>query len=411
MSYVNYEKSKENAENVKLIYQRCIPLVLNVKLAEDYVDFVISGTIPEDQNIKQVGTEAFEFAINSVGIDLESGSLWLKYAAFVSSWKSENALEDAQKIQMIRKIYHRAVSVPLNDIESVWKQYDAFENELSRSTAKQFTTEISPQYMKARLCVKPLKDFYASLFEEKYESTGAPVWTDLEKRLLKAFQRWLQWEKSDPVALQDAELLSQRVMYCIKKSLSLLRHFPEVWLDGGRFLRANGKDSEAVDFLKQGIEANSKSLLITFYATELYESVQQFDQAKILFEDLIKSYEQDYLMCRNSVESTEESMKSREKALKGTENVVEEADEESSDDDINRNNLLVNDAEYVKLKDTLMMHKKTEDILSRKLNCIWIQFMKYSRRTEGMKGARQVFSRARKTKYCSFHIFTASGMF
>lgn len=44
--------------------------------------------------------------------------------------------EDQQRMDQMRKVYHRAISIPLNNIEQIWKEYDAFENGLSRLTVR-----------------------------------------------------------------------------------------------------------------------------------------------------------------------------------------------------------------------------------------------------------------------------------
>jgi hypothetical protein len=34
----------------------------------------------------------------------------------------------------IRKVYHRAVAIPLMDVEQIWREYDGFENKLNKMT-------------------------------------------------------------------------------------------------------------------------------------------------------------------------------------------------------------------------------------------------------------------------------------
>ena len=37
-------------------------------------------------------------------------------------------------METIRKLYQRAVKVPLSIIENIWKDYDSFENNLNKLT-------------------------------------------------------------------------------------------------------------------------------------------------------------------------------------------------------------------------------------------------------------------------------------
>ena len=57
---------------------------------------------------------------------------------------------------MVRKTFVRAISIPLSNIETIWRDYDAFENGLNRLTAKRFLSERSAAYMTARAAYKEL---------------------------------------------------------------------------------------------------------------------------------------------------------------------------------------------------------------------------------------------------------------
>ena len=50
----------------------------------------------------------------------------------------------------MRKIFHKAVHTPILNIEEIWKEYDAFENNLSKLTAKKFIADQAGGYMTAR---------------------------------------------------------------------------------------------------------------------------------------------------------------------------------------------------------------------------------------------------------------------
>lgn len=36
----------------------------------------------------------------------------------------------------LRKVYHRAVQIPLENVEGLWKEYEAFENALNKITVR-----------------------------------------------------------------------------------------------------------------------------------------------------------------------------------------------------------------------------------------------------------------------------------
>jgi cleavage stimulation factor subunit 3 len=53
-------------------------------------------------------------------------------------------------MDLMRKIFHKAVHTPILNIEEIWKEYDAFENNLSKLTAKKFIADQAGGYMTAR---------------------------------------------------------------------------------------------------------------------------------------------------------------------------------------------------------------------------------------------------------------------
>ena len=45
-----------------------------------------------------------------------------------------NTWEAQTQTDAIRKVYHRAVAIPLLDVEQIWREYDGFENKLNKMT-------------------------------------------------------------------------------------------------------------------------------------------------------------------------------------------------------------------------------------------------------------------------------------
>lgn len=72
--------------------------------------------------------QAYEYALRECGIDRESGEIWGEYIQYLAEIKSKNPWETQQHADNLRKVYHRAVAIPLNNVEALWKAYDAFES-------------------------------------------------------------------------------------------------------------------------------------------------------------------------------------------------------------------------------------------------------------------------------------------
>ena len=69
-----------------------------------------------------------------VGQDKDSYEIWRDYIDFLKSGDSKGTWDDQQKMDALRRVYHRAVQIPLENVESLWKELDAFENSLNKIT-------------------------------------------------------------------------------------------------------------------------------------------------------------------------------------------------------------------------------------------------------------------------------------
>lgn len=90
--------------------------------------------------------KAYEFALSHVGQDKDSGDIWADYIQFVKSGESTTTWEEQQKMDALRKIYHRAVQIPLENVEILWKEYETFENSLNKITVR-FNVNWSLKYL------------------------------------------------------------------------------------------------------------------------------------------------------------------------------------------------------------------------------------------------------------------------
>ena len=105
--------------------------------------FSSSELLPQPQRRLNVGpetrdtvTKAYEFALQHVGQDKDSAELWSEYIQFVKSGQTSSTWEEQQKMDALRKIYQRAVQIPLENVEILWKDYEAFENMLNKITVR-----------------------------------------------------------------------------------------------------------------------------------------------------------------------------------------------------------------------------------------------------------------------------------
>ncbi|RUO95898.1 hypothetical protein BC936DRAFT_142990 [Jimgerdemannia flammicorona] len=152
----------------------------------------------------------------------------------------------------MRRVYQRAIAIPLNNVEHLWKEYDQWENALNRLTAKKFLAERSPAYMTARTALREMRIFTDAMVRGGVPKP--PQWTDREMYQLDLWKRYIAWEKSNPLHLDDNVALADRVMYAYQQALLVLRFYPEIWYDFANYCTEMNKPEKAILILKNAME-------------------------------------------------------------------------------------------------------------------------------------------------------------
>jgi cleavage stimulation factor subunit 3 len=144
-------------------------------------------------------------------------------------------------MDMVRKAYQRAVQTPLDNIEKLWSDYEAFEVKLNRITAKKFMSELSPAYMQARSVGRDLTKHVAALYpaeaplpansKPELFLPAVPSFTISERQLVGKWKAYLKWEESNPLMIEekDKKDLHFRIQLVYRKALSRMRFYPEIW--------------------------------------------------------------------------------------------------------------------------------------------------------------------------------------
>jgi len=178
----------------------------------------------------------------------------------------------------LRKVYHRAVQIPLDNVERLWQELEAFETSLNRITAKKFMADLSPAHMQARTVLRQLVNHVGPLYATNSSEMflpSLPRFDAAERALVGKWKVYLKWEESNPLELEDSQkaTLITRILGVYRKALIRMRYYTEIWYVTGfyilwlisddlvRFMAYTwmssvGKQEEAITTLKAGLEAN-----------------------------------------------------------------------------------------------------------------------------------------------------------
>lgn len=146
----------------------------------------------------------------------------------------------------LRKVYHRAVQIPLDNVERLWQELEAFETGLNKITAKKFMADLSPAHMQARTVLRQLVNHVTPLYAQPAASGGGgeqlylpalPRFDTAERALVGKWKAYLKWEESNPLEIEekDKATLITRIQGVYRKAVIRMRYYTEIWYGLLRF--------------------------------------------------------------------------------------------------------------------------------------------------------------------------------
>lgn len=204
--------------------------------------------------------------------------------------------------------------------------------------------------MNARRVAKEYEAFTRGL--NKMSPSVPPTGSAEELKQVELWHSYVNWEKSNPLKVEDPALVARRVMFAYEQSLLCLGHHPDIWYEAALFLQESSKtlqDKGDVDssklFLDQASQLFERAVTgVMKKCSLLYFTYADFEEQNMKFEKVHKIY-QDFL-------------------------AVQAADP----------------------------------------TLAYVQYMKFCRRAEGIKAARTVFKRAREDERSNFHVYVAAAL-
>lgn len=138
----------------------------------------------------------------------------------------------------LRKVYHRAVQIPLDNVERLWQELESFETNLNKITAKKFMADLSPAHMQARTTLRQLTNHLNALYPLANSPNGSeiflpslPTFDTAERTFVGKWKSYLKWEESNPLEIEekDKATLITRVQGMYRKAVIRMRYYTEIW--------------------------------------------------------------------------------------------------------------------------------------------------------------------------------------
>jgi cleavage stimulation factor subunit 3 len=422
--------------------------VRNVKLWTVYLNYIRRrNDLNNDASGKarQTITQSYEFVIEKIGMDRDSAGIWQDYIQFIKNGPGSvngSGWQDQQKMDQLRKAYHRAICVPMAALNTLWKEYDAFEMSLNKATvstqafssveslhltdrsqARKFMQERSPGYMSAKSANIALDNITRNLKRNNLPRLPPAPGFDGNLEYMEQvdiWKKWIAWEKEDPLVLKDDEpnVFKQRVLYCYTQALMALRFWPEIWADAAEWcfqnqVRENDKET-GTDFLQRGIAANPESVMLALKHADHIEAnypVMEGDRAAYA-----QAVRKPYDNVLDTLYALGDKVKEREKMEIATmkqvasmETPIQASVEQNDDDEDGQEpRKSPNEQRIIAIQKN---YAAENQLLCRIGTYVWIALARAMRRIQGKgsqtEGLRKVFTDARQKGRLTSDIYVA----
>ena len=104
---------------------------------------------------------------------------------------------------------------PMINIETLWKDYCSFEQSINPMIAEKLTQERSRDYMNARRVAKEYEAVTRGL--NKSAPSVPPTGSQEETKQVELWHNYINWEKSNPLQVEDPALVTKRVMFAYEQ--------------------------------------------------------------------------------------------------------------------------------------------------------------------------------------------------
>ncbi|KXN88352.1 mRNA 3'-end-processing protein RNA14 [Leucoagaricus sp. SymC.cos] len=390
--FLNDQSTFSEAEDLFKRFLRLSPSVDLWKFYLTYVRRLNSASGPQTRDIVR---KSYEFALNHVGQDKESGEIWSDFIQFLKSADASTTWEEQQKMDVLRKVYHRAVQIPLDNVERLWQELESFETNLNKITAKKFMADLSPAHMQARTVLRQLTNHLSGLFPPSSSPTkmingrqeiwlpSLPKFDQPERALVGKWKAYLKWEESNPLEIEDKDkaTLITRLQGVYRKAVIRMRYYSEIWYMAYIWTSNIGKPDEAIAILKSGIEANPTSYLLNFAYAEALEVRKEFTEVHATYDRFLSALRTELEALEKTIPAAPVTSPNSSQQSQGSST--------SQDENPNAKELAERRSEY---------------------GLAYVMYMRFGRRAEGVKSSRAIFGKARKDRWTPWEVFEAAAL-
>ncbi|CAG05710.1 unnamed protein product, partial [Tetraodon nigroviridis] len=385
--FIEAEIKAKNYDKVEKLFQRCLMKVLHIDLWKCYLSYVreTKGKLP---SYKEKMAQAYDFALDKIGMEIMSYQIWVDYINFLKGVEAVGSYAENQRITAVRRVYQRGCVNPMINIEQLWRDYSKYEEGINVHLAKKMIEDRSRDYMNARRVAKEYETVMKGL--DRNAPSVPPQNSPQEAQQVEMWKKYIQWEKSNPLRTEDQTLITKRVMFAYEQCLLVLGHHPDIWYEAAQYLEQSSKllAEKGVrgpePYHCHRVEDMNNSKLFSDEAANIYErAIGTLLKKNMLLYFSFADYEEVSVRPRNvSVSFCFPTHLC----------------------------LLLSPKSRMKYEKVHSIYNKLLVIEDIDPTLVYIQYMKFARRAEGIKSGRSIFKKAREDPRTRHHVFVSAAL-
>ncbi|GAQ84868.1 cleavage stimulation factor subunit 3 [Klebsormidium nitens] len=275
-------------EAVKAVFSRCLPLLRDLDLWRSYLRYItLTNEDRGGPGIEDI-RKAYDFSLQHIGQDVSAAPLWQQYIAFVKKTAGALPSDETRTAGLLRPVYQAAVVIPMHGVEGLWRDYEAFENETNKQSAKVTLAEFQPRHAAAKAALrerKPLTDGLA-----RPALAVPPRGMPREAQQLAAWKQLLAFERANPQRLNPTTL-AKRVTFAHEQCLLYLYHYADPWFEYAAWTAEHDSPEAAARVYERALRALPASVPLHYAFAELEELRGNGPAAKALYRSLLDKEE------------------------------------------------------------------------------------------------------------------------
>uniref|UniRef100_A0A7S1I663 Suppressor of forked domain-containing protein n=1 Tax=Eutreptiella gymnastica TaxID=73025 RepID=A0A7S1I663_9EUGL len=318
-NYISREMQAKNFEKVENILHGKLLLIPHSHLWQSYIDYVRATKGREEIQ------KAYEFALDTIGSDVNSTTIWLGYFDFMKQLRC-NGDNDENQLLNCRKRFKQVLEYQVHRLEEFWRMFELFENENceklypnprqpgdDKAASQQHIRDFSSKYKRSLVCYKEKQVLRQYLLEDMLplpmDVPSSPFKTvdgnpplaapnlmqnppkkTREQLQLSLWVQLLQYEKCNNQKLEKAEH-AKRVQLMYQQAILCLYYTPEIWIQAAAYsatIDAEGV-KEAIKLYDRGCKCLPASALLHISYAEFLHVREMNDKAEMVYRRFIES--------------------------------------------------------------------------------------------------------------------------